>query len=477
MIARAVFALSAWACLGTAWAAPARDGLPDPSFGGTGVVYINTLLSGTTAWDSISDLVEQPDGRVLVVGSVRDTVSQFRSPALARLRLDGSLDTSFGVGGVARLTTAQVPMANGGQANAAGLLGDGRIVVVGSLYAGSGAASFLTCRLIYALSANGRLDTSYGTAPGPGCVVFGDPETGTRNHPDGAITVVQNDRVLIPAWRFNEGAFEDLIVGLNANGQLDGFFAQGGFFFGDNFRHFAPSGRLATAADGDEAVIVLGQRTDALGHFGGFRAFNLGGVDSTFGDAGYAFAPFTELPAESSIVSLARDGAGRWLVGGKVLINPVPNPNVLCDVCVARINADGTLDNTFNASNQHPGGPGIARVQEVNGGTVVKIMITPDQRIKIAAVANSPSGSGSGRDFTMYALQGNGAFDLRFGDVASPGKLFLNVGGDTAADDLLTAASLATGNKALLAGNRLGTGGGWVVVRLMDDLVFANGFE
>ncbi len=78
------------------------DGSADPTFGGGGVALV---LFGTDRDATPSAVVVQPDGRILVGGSVRP---RFGAPgdsdfALARLNPDGTPDSTFGDGG--RLVT------------------------------------------------------------------------------------------------------------------------------------------------------------------------------------------------------------------------------------------------------------------------------------------------------------------------------------------------------------------------------------
>ena len=73
----------------------------DPSFGSNGIVV--TEFGGL---DTARDAVLQPDGKIVTVGSIITIYGAGSSNsdfALARYNSDGSLDTSFGVGG--KMTT------------------------------------------------------------------------------------------------------------------------------------------------------------------------------------------------------------------------------------------------------------------------------------------------------------------------------------------------------------------------------------
>jgi uncharacterized delta-60 repeat protein len=93
------------------------NGTLDRTFGSEGIVS-TPIAAGFTGG---SDLALQPDGRIVVTGS---TDNDF---AVARYEADGSLDESFGTHGAE--TTQIGPMASAG---AVGLQADGKIVLAGS---------------------------------------------------------------------------------------------------------------------------------------------------------------------------------------------------------------------------------------------------------------------------------------------------------------------------------------------------------
>jgi uncharacterized delta-60 repeat protein len=73
------------------------DGTLDSTFGVGGKV-ITAPVAGNPAW--INDLALQPDGKIVVAGSSQDPKNaRISSFALARYNADGSVDTSFGSGG------------------------------------------------------------------------------------------------------------------------------------------------------------------------------------------------------------------------------------------------------------------------------------------------------------------------------------------------------------------------------------------
>jgi uncharacterized delta-60 repeat protein len=123
-------------------------GFADNSFGGSGKLTI-------TGSDVGQGLALQPDGKLVLVGTVLSTTSPATSRfLLRRLNADGTPDTGFGTGGSVD-TALSVNVSAGGVA----LQADGRIVVVGSRALGAN-SNFVVARY----AADGTLDTGFGVA-------------------------------------------------------------------------------------------------------------------------------------------------------------------------------------------------------------------------------------------------------------------------------------------------------------------------
>lgn len=104
--------------LGTKAASP---GALDGTFSTDGRVTTNILAN-----DDASDIVVQPDGKIVVVGG-RDTISATADFVVIRYNPDGSLDTTFDTDGVFTFNFGALDIAYG-----VALQADGKIVVVGS---------------------------------------------------------------------------------------------------------------------------------------------------------------------------------------------------------------------------------------------------------------------------------------------------------------------------------------------------------
>jgi uncharacterized delta-60 repeat protein len=185
---------------------------------------------GLSTDDYISALALQPDGRILIGGAFQNVGGQPR-PFLARLNVNGSLDTSFDTGagfGDSFPTILSIVVQR-----------DGRILVGGSFEGYQGAARSSLVRLM----PDGALDTSFdigsgfesGNFPGPGFV------SGLAVQPDGKVLVSGG-------FGYFNGVWATGIVRLNANGSLDPAFQVGG---NDSFHATLNGGSPVLLPDGD----------------------------------------------------------------------------------------------------------------------------------------------------------------------------------------------------------------------------------
>ncbi len=96
------------------------DGTLDTTFGGSGFRHANF----SSNWDGAADALLQPDGKIVLVGW-STLNSPYDSFALVRFNPDGSFDQGFGEGG-------EVLMPDRGDLNAVVLQSDGKLIALGS---------------------------------------------------------------------------------------------------------------------------------------------------------------------------------------------------------------------------------------------------------------------------------------------------------------------------------------------------------
>src|SRR5215831_18017822 len=192
------------------------DGTLDASFGTGGIV--TTAFDFPGNFDRVFTVIRQPDGKFVAVGS---TVSNlFANFALARFNADGTLDTTFGTGGKVG-TAFDSGSVSYTQAFSVAVQPDGSIVAAG--YTEIGACLFngleLPC-FDFALArynSNGTLDASFGTG-GRVTTDFGGPYDQAESvavQPDGRIVVAG------AAARLTNTGFDFALARYNSNGTLD----------------------------------------------------------------------------------------------------------------------------------------------------------------------------------------------------------------------------------------------------------------
>lgn len=126
------------------------NGVPDSSFGVAGVARYDYGAGEDMAFG----LAVQDDGRIILAGTIRN--DQYRlAPALVRFNSNGSLDSTFGVNGLAVVPVTE----EDNDFSAVQLQPDGKIVAAGHISNGLSWFSLLVARF----DTNGVADPTFGT--------------------------------------------------------------------------------------------------------------------------------------------------------------------------------------------------------------------------------------------------------------------------------------------------------------------------
>jgi uncharacterized delta-60 repeat protein len=299
------------------------DGSLDTSFGNGGLA--------TTDFNDVDEeegyaLTLQPDGKIVVVGQV-ETVSSIDF-ALARYSPDGSLDTSFGNGGL--VTTDFDGRADHGDTVA--VQPDGRIVVGGSAYIGS-VPDFAIARY----NSDGSLDNSFGI----GGLVTTD-FSGSDDY--GNSVALQADNKIVLAGTADTGGSRDFALArYNSDGSLDTSFGNGGLVTTDFFELDDGCSSVVIQPDG-KIVVAGGTRTGGSTDFAVARYNPDGSLDESFGRGGLATTDFFNFRAGGSDIALQPDG--KIIVVGRASIN-YANP----DFALARYLSDSNYIDQLSADN------------------------------------------------------------------------------------------------------------------------------
>jgi uncharacterized delta-60 repeat protein len=302
------------------------SGTLDTSFGTGGKV--TTAFDFPGNFDRVFTVVPQPDGKFVAVGST--VMNPFANFALARFNANGTLDASFGTGGI--VTTGFGVSA---EATSAAVQADGKIVAAGFANL-DGAHDFALVRY----NSNGTLDASFGTG---GKVTTAFLSQGFSEAQANSVAVQPDGRIVAAGNAMVGGAFDFALARYNSNGTLDASFGTGGRVTTD----------FAGANDQAESVAVQPDgRIIAAGAAGLFinRGFDFalarynsnGTLDTSFGTSGKVttdFAGANDVPSEPSAIALQGDGkivvVGQTFVGG------------FSDFALVCFNSNGTLDASF----------------------------------------------------------------------------------------------------------------------------------
>src|ERR1051325_1633392 len=136
------------------------NGTLDTSFGAGGLAQIDIAQGDEFAYD----VAIQPDGKILACGRyVSDpTANQIGDFLLVRLNANGSLDTTFGTGG--KVTTDFFDFySSRGYAQSIALLPDGRILLCGAVFTQDQSNQYHKTFALAQYNPDGSLDTGFGT--------------------------------------------------------------------------------------------------------------------------------------------------------------------------------------------------------------------------------------------------------------------------------------------------------------------------
>ncbi|HEX8370596.1 MAG TPA: FG-GAP-like repeat-containing protein, partial [Pyrinomonadaceae bacterium] len=228
------------------------NGSLDASFGNGGIVFTDFNGRGDLAQTSVL----QPDGKIVLAGWVTVPTSPVHYDfGLARYNTDGTLDATFGNGG--KVVT---PIGNNLDELVRGiaLAPGGKLVVTGDLYnppvagSGSGHRDLVVVRY----NANGSLDASFD---GDGRFVY-DSNQGDRNEAGEDVVVQPDGKILIAGQSHliqetGVSHTDMLVARLNVNGSFDNSFSGDGIALAD-FGRFHPTPGSTRTGDSGTAIAL-----------------------------------------------------------------------------------------------------------------------------------------------------------------------------------------------------------------------------
>ena len=354
--------------------------------------------SGKGTNNTVNAVAVQPDGKILVGGEFTGYNGDLNaSDGILRLNADGSLDTTFNYG---------LGKGTFGGVNAIVIEPGGKILIGGAFAAYNGDGSASDC--ILRLNSDGSLDTTfnYGKNGANGIV------NAIALQPDGKILVGGE------LTGYNEDlSASDRVMRLNQDGSLDKAFFNYGATRGANGTVFA----LAVQTDGK--ILVGGQFTtynsDPKTSSGIMRLDEVGALDTSFNYG-------NNLGANAAVRALCLQDDGKVIIGGDFQIF---NSDASASDRILRLNANGSLDNSFN----YGAGNGA-------NGAVRSVALEADGKVVIGGDFTGYNSDAQASD-RVLRLNADGSLDTAF-----------NYGASLGADNSVNALLIQGDGKILIGG-------------------------
>jgi len=364
--------------------AQVRSGTLDASFGTGGIVRTDFAGAG----DGAGAVVVQPDGKLVAAGAA--SINGQADFALARYNGNGTLDSTFGHNG--RVTTDFGGIYEG--ARSVALQGDGKIVVAG--------ASVLGLYNNFALAryrADGTPDTSFGTG-GKVTTSFGQVSA------DATSVAVQPDGKIVVAGYANiNGGYDFALVRYNANGTLDTTFGSGGKVvteFGVQQQGYSYAQGSSVALQLDGKIVLAGVAYIGSGRDIALARYNSNGtLDTTFGTGGKVMSDFTPNDLASA-VAIQPDG--------RIVVAGMANTQRGFGFALVRYNTIGAVDVSFGTGGKVTTDFGLAE-QGFSNALAGSLVMQTDGKMVAAGRAYINGGFHSG----LARYNSNGTLDTTFG--------------------------------------------------------------
>jgi uncharacterized delta-60 repeat protein len=375
------------------------NGSLDTNFNGSGKVLISI-----GDYNNCFDVELQSNGRIVVAGETSNNSSPSQLDfALAGFNSDGSLDTSFGVGG-----KVSTPIGNGDdRAYSLTVRPDNKLVVAGEAKQIFGTAPFAETNSDFSLAqytANGALDTTFG--------LNGKVITPIATNDIAYDAALQADgKILLAGQAAPLATIPSIaLVRYQPTGALDQTF---GFKIPGSVttvvRGTIDEAR-AVAVQPDGKIISVGRaRVTNRYYFAVVRQHSDGSLDNSFGNNGTIITKIGTGDTDSEARSVALQADGKIVVAGRLY--DANNINLsFYYFALARYNADGTLDQTF-------GGNGTVIVPAPNeSNEAFAIGIQPNGKIVAAGFYDTLAGPQANYDMAVARLEENGSLDVSFGN-------------------------------------------------------------
>lgn len=330
------------------------------------LMRLNTDLTYDTTFPALGssphepeDFKVLPNDKIIVVGTFTSINGTSTPRGIARLNADGTVDTSFNVGGTGIDINSRII--------SCAVQSDGKILLGGGfIFSYNGA----TTRNMIRLNSDGTLDTSFMYP-----YTFNPNRFGSIHkivlQPDGKILVTGNNSMSVDA--FGNAIGQPHIFRLNSDGSLDSTFTT--TFLDSSFRdpHFCsscinPIQNMVLQPDGK--IIIVGTFVnfhDVRRRNNIVRLNSDGTLDTNFQ------ASRNGTTSNRAIKDAVVEPSGKIIIGGEFTTYNGATANKL-----VRLNADGTVDATFSS------GDGPIHPINSSGGTVFDLNRQADGKVIVS---------------------------------------------------------------------------------------------
>ncbi|HKA17046.1 MAG TPA: hypothetical protein VKN18_01910 [Blastocatellia bacterium] len=301
------------------------DGSPDASFDGDGKLTTDLSVS-----DVANALILQPDGKIVLAGSVVDSKLS-KDFALLRYNSDGTPDAGFGAKGVVLTDFAN----NSDDIAAAILKADGSIIAVGFAAMGTTGKDFAIAQY----DRGGSHDSTFGVGGKATIDFFGSTDEAR------AVTLQPDGRIVVAGSAFNGSTLADFaLVRFNADGTIDSNFGSKGRVTVNFFDNLDAAEAVIVLSDG--RIVAAGRAfrsgTDSDFALASFKPN--GKPDASFGGSGKLTTDFDG--GVDQALDIAIDLKGRLVVAGSAV-----GANFSADFAIARYLLRG---NSLSADREVP---------------------------------------------------------------------------------------------------------------------------
>ncbi len=274
---------------------------------------------------SINSVIVQPDGKIIVAGSVYSSATGTSAARLIRLNADGSLDTSFNP---TSPLNDPVTFPTSYSASVRAIQLDGKILVDIGSFNGGGSSDIL-----YRLNSDGSFDNTFNTIAVGGGRLIRTSISKISLQPDGKILIATNT--------FGGTNFSAAFNRYNADGTLDSTFEPPTF-----------TGSTLATTQGfsindfevlpDGSIVIVGFFTsvNAVSRVNIVKLLPAGNVD-------LSFAPTNVFQNNEPATGVEVYSNGKILVSTDVV--PIPGFPSNATPRFIRYNSDGSIDNTFTS--------------------------------------------------------------------------------------------------------------------------------